>query len=164
MAAAGKDLTMPVKFSNPETLARPPGYSTVVEVSGPSRTIYFAGQLGIDTGNAFVGVPGDFRAQCAQAFANMTLALKAAGARWSDVVKINSFLVDIERNMAAFREVRDGYLSDKTPPASTTIGVPALARPGGLFEIEAVAVVPGRASKPARRSGVKKKRTVRKRA
>jgi enamine deaminase RidA (YjgF/YER057c/UK114 family) len=44
--------------------------------------------------------------------------------------------------MAAFREVRDGYLAASALPASTTIGVPALARPGGLFEIEAVAVVP----------------------
>jgi hypothetical protein len=36
------------------------------------------------------------------------------------------------------------------PPASTTIGVPALARPGGLFEIEAIAVLPARvAAKPA---------------
>ncbi len=130
-----------VRFSNPSTLAKPPGYSYVVEATGPGRTIYFAGQLGLDTENRFVGE--DFRAQCAQAFENMTAALKAAGARWSDVVKINNFLVDIQSNMAAFREVRDGYLNTKAPPASTTIGVPALARPGGLFEIEAIAVVAG---------------------
>ena len=138
------------RFSNPTTLAKPPGYSYVVEASGPSRTIYFAGQLGLDTDNKFVGAPGDFRAQCAQAFENMTLALKAAGARWADVVKINNFLVGIETNMPAFREVRDRYLNTKAPPASTTIGVPALARPGGLFEIEAIAVLPAKAAaKPA---------------
>jgi 2-iminobutanoate/2-iminopropanoate deaminase len=131
-----------VRFSNPNTLAKPPGYSYVVEATGPNRTIYFAGQLGVDTDNKFVGAPGDFRAQCARAFDNMTLALKSAGAGWSDVVKINNFLVDIESNMAAFREVRDRYLNTKAPPASTTIGVPALARPGGLFEIEAIAVLP----------------------
>jgi hypothetical protein len=51
-------------------------------------------------------------------------------------VRINNYLVDIERNMPAFREVRDRYLVGPTRPASTTIGVPALARPGGLFEIE----------------------------
>jgi enamine deaminase RidA (YjgF/YER057c/UK114 family) len=28
------------------------------------------------------------------------------------------------------------------PPASTTIGVPQLARPGAVFEIEAIAVLP----------------------
>jgi enamine deaminase RidA (YjgF/YER057c/UK114 family) len=130
-----------VRFSNPKTLAPPPGYSYVVEATGPGRTIYFAGQLGVDLDNKFVGAAGDFRAQCEQAFENMTLALKAANASWSDVVKINNFLVDIEKNMAAFREVRDRYLNRTAPPASTTIGVPALARPGGLFEIEAIAVI-----------------------
>ena len=135
---------MPVRFSNPKTLAPPPGYSYVVEASGSTRTIYFAGQLGVDTENKFVGE--DFRSQCAQAFENMALALKAAGAKWSDVVKINNFLVDIQANMATFREVRDRYLNKAAPPASTTIGVPALARPGGLFEIEAIAVLPAKAT------------------
>lgn len=135
-----------VRFSNPKTLAKPPGYSYVVEARGSSRMIYFAGQLGVDMDNKFVGAPGDFRAQCVQAFDNMTLALKAAGARWSNVIKINNFLVDIESNMAAFREVRDRYLNTKAPPASTTVGVPALARPGGLFEIEAIAVLPPKAA------------------
>ncbi|HXX25885.1 MAG TPA: RidA family protein [Pseudolabrys sp.] len=149
-----------LRFSNPNTLAKPPGYSYVVEATGPNRLIYFAGQLGLDMENRFVGAPGDFRAQCMQAFDNMTLALKAAGARWSDVVKINNFLVDIQGNMAAFREVRDRYLNASAPPASTTIGVPALARPGGLFEIEAIAVLPAKAAKaaPAKRGGKKKAR------
>jgi enamine deaminase RidA (YjgF/YER057c/UK114 family) len=137
---------MAIRFSNPTTLAKPPGYSYVVEAAGPARTVYFAGQLGVNTENKFVGAPGDFRAQCVQAFENMTLALKAAGANWSDVVKINNFLVGIEANMAAFREVRDRFLNTKAPPASTTIGVPALARPGGLFEIEAIAVLPAKAA------------------
>ena len=48
--------------------------------------------------------------------------------------------------MAAFREVRDRYLNAAAPPASTTVGVPALARPGGLFEIEAIAVLPAKAA------------------
>jgi enamine deaminase RidA (YjgF/YER057c/UK114 family) len=129
-----------IKFSSPKTLAPPPGYSYVVEATGPGRTIYFAGQLGIDVDNKFVGAAGDFRAQCTKAFDNMTLALQAAGASWADVVKINNFLVDIDKNMGAFREVRDRYLNRAAPPASTTIGVPALARPGGLFEIEVIAV------------------------
>jgi enamine deaminase RidA (YjgF/YER057c/UK114 family) len=145
-----------LRFSNPSTLAKPPGYSYVVEATGPGRTIYFAGQLGVDTENKFVGAADDFRAQCQQAFDNMTLALKSAGARWSDVVKINNFLVSIESNMATFREVRDRYLNTQAPPASTTIGVPALARPGGLFEIEAIAVVGAKAAK--KKSSKKKRR------
>jgi enamine deaminase RidA (YjgF/YER057c/UK114 family) len=146
-----------VRFHNPKTLAPPPGYTSVVEAMGPLRIVYFAGQLGLDIDNKFVGAEGDFRAQCMQAFDNMTLALKAAGAAWSDVVKINNFLVDIQANMAAFREVRDRYLSGKAPPASTTIGVPALARPGGLFEIEAIAILPAKSARPARGKGAARK-------
>ena len=138
-----------VRFSNPKTLAAPPGYSYVVEAAGPGRIIYFAGQLGVDIENKWVGA--DFRTQCHAAFDNMTKALKAAGASWDEVVKINNYLVDIERNMAAFREVRDSFLNRKAPPASTTIGVPALARPGGLFEIEAVAVTGKNKSKKKKR-------------
>ena len=37
-----------IRFSNPDTMQKPPGYSHVVEVTGPGRTVYFAGQLGID--------------------------------------------------------------------------------------------------------------------
>lgn len=130
-----------VRFSNPKTLAKPPGYSYVVEATGPNRLIFIAGQLGLDMENKLVGEPGDFRAQAVKAIDNLKLALADAGATIKDVVKINNYLVDIERNMAAFREVRDTFLNRKAAPASTTIGVPALARPGGLFEVEAVAVI-----------------------
>ena len=151
-----------LRFSNPKTLAKPPGYSYVVEATGPNRLIYLAGQLGLDMNSQFVGAPGDFRAQCMQAFDNMTLALTAAGAAWRDVVKINNFLVDIQANMAAFREVRDRYLNKAAPPASTTIGVPALARPGGLFEIEAIAVLPAKKAAPKPALSAAKKKASRK--
>jgi enamine deaminase RidA (YjgF/YER057c/UK114 family) len=141
-----------VSFSNPKKLAPPPGYSYVVEASG-GRTIYFAGQLGVDESNKFVGPEGgDFRAQCVKAFENLTVAIKAAGANWSDVVKINNYVIDIEKNIGTFREVRDKFLNTKAPPASTTIGVPALARPGGLFEIEAIAVVGKKKDKKRKKS------------
>ena len=43
-----------VRFSNPNTLARPPGYSYVVEATGPNRLIFIAGQLGLDMENRLV--------------------------------------------------------------------------------------------------------------
>ena len=83
----GTTMAGSLRFHNPKTLAPPPGYSYVVEASGPSRIVYFAGQLGLDTENKFVGAAGDFRAQCAKAFDNMTLALEGGrrrdGATWS---------------------------------------------------------------------------------
>jgi enamine deaminase RidA (YjgF/YER057c/UK114 family) len=123
-------------------MERPPGYSHIVEVTGPARIVFFAGQLGVEKTGKFAGAPGDFRAQTVQAFENLKAALTAAGADFSRLVKITSYLVDIDRNIAAFREIRDRYLAASAPPASTAIGVPALARPGALFEIEAIAVLP----------------------
>ena len=136
------------RFLNPKTLAPPPGYSYVVETTGPSRTVYIAGQLGLDLDNKLLGAPGDFRAQCIGAFENLKRALAAVGATFGDVVKINNYLVDMQ-NMATFREVRDSFLNTKAPPASTTVAISQLARPGALFEIEAIAVLPARAAKPA---------------
>ena len=127
---------------NPPTMEKPPGYSHIVEVKGDARIVFLAGQLGVDTSGNFAGAPGDFKAQTVQAFENLKAALAAVGAGFEHLVGINNYLVDIERNMAAFREVRDRYLVGTARPASTTIGVPALARPGGLFEIEAVAALP----------------------
>lgn len=149
-----------VRFSNPAALEKPPGYSQVVEITGPARIVYIAGQLGVDQDGRFVGGPGDFEAQCRRAFENLKAALASIGAGFADVVKITNFLVGME-NMATFRAVRDGYLNTAAPPASTTIGVPALARPGGLFEIEAIIALPAKAQAKAR-TMAKSRRTARK--
>ncbi len=136
-------------FSNPASLEKPPGYSQVVEITGSARIVFIAGQLGVDHTGRFVGAPGDFEAQCKRAFENLKAALVSIGAGFADVVKITNFLVGME-NMATFRAIRDAYLNTAAPPASTTIGVPALARPGGLFEIEAIVALPARAQAKAK--------------
>ncbi|HLA21384.1 MAG TPA: RidA family protein [Pseudolabrys sp.] len=136
---------MSVRFLNPKTMAKPPGYTYVVETTGPGRTVYIAGQLGIDLDNKLVGGPGDFRAQCAKAFENLGFALASVGSRFNDVVKINNYLVDMS-HIAIFREVRDAFLNTKAPPASTTVAISQLARPGALFEVEAIAVLPVKAA------------------
>ena len=69
-----------VRFLNPKTMAKPPGYTYVVEATGPNRLIFIAGQLGLDLDNKLVGGPGDFRAQAFKAFENLKFALARAGA------------------------------------------------------------------------------------
>jgi enamine deaminase RidA (YjgF/YER057c/UK114 family) len=128
-----------IRFSNPDAIAKPPGYSHVVEVTGPGRLVYFAGQLGMDRSGK---MGADARKQIELAFENLKAALASVGAGFEHLAKINNYVVDIGRNIAQFREVRDKYVNTSAPPASTTIGVPELARPGALFEIEAVAILP----------------------
>ena len=130
-----------IRFSNPDAIAKPPGYSHVVEVTGPGRLVYFAGQLGMDRSGK---MGANAREQIELAFQNLKAALASVGAGFEHLVKINNYVVDIGANIAQFREVRDKYVNTSAPPASTTIGVPELARPGALFEIEAVAVLPAK--------------------
>jgi enamine deaminase RidA (YjgF/YER057c/UK114 family) len=127
-----------IRFMNPEAIAKPGGYSHVVEVTGPGRIVYIAGQLGLKPDGK---IAGDFRAQTLQAFENLKNALAAVGATFEDVVKLNNYLVDITSNIAIYREVRDKYVNTAKPPASTTVGVPALARDGALFEVEAIVML-----------------------
>ncbi len=127
-----------VRFINPETLAKPPSYTHVVEVAGACRTVYISGQLGTDRDGK---VERDFRAQAEQVYANLKAALAAAGATFADVVKINSYLADIA-DLPALREVRARYLNAAALPASTTIAVSSFARPAALLEVEAIAVLP----------------------
>ena len=138
-----------VRFINPNTLAKPPGYTYVVETSGPARTVYVAGQLGLDLDNKLVGPPGDFRAQATKAFENLAAALAGVGAGMKDVVKINNYLTDMA-HIGDFREVRDRFVNLAAAPASTTVAISQLARPGALFEVEAIAVLPARAAKTAK--------------
>src|SRR5688500_20239338 len=112
------------RFINPKTIAPPPGagYTHVVEATGPGRTIYIAGQLGLDLDNSLAGEPGDFRAQAQQAFENLREALESVGAGFEHVVKVTNFLIDM-KDLPILREVRNGYFNLTAPPASTTIAV-----------------------------------------
>jgi enamine deaminase RidA (YjgF/YER057c/UK114 family) len=57
------------------------------------------------------------------------------------VVKVTYFVVDLKpEHVAVLREVRKKYLDATSPPASTLLGVSALAVADWLVEIDVVAV------------------------
>jgi enamine deaminase RidA (YjgF/YER057c/UK114 family) len=130
-----------VRFLNPENLVRPPTYSQVVEIAGPGRMVFIAGQIGVDPEGKLVGASGDFRAQATQVFENLKGALAAVGATFDHVVKLNNYMIDVA-NQPVLREVRERYLNMAAPPVSTTVQVVRFVRAGALLEIEAVAVIP----------------------
>ena len=130
-----------IKRTNPPTLSKPTGYTHVVETVGAVKTVYISGQIAFD-GNGNVVGAGDMKAQAEQVFKNLELALTAAGAKFSDVVKMNSYITDMSK-IQAVRDVRARYFKDATP-ASTFVQVAGLVRPELLLEIEVVAVVAAR--------------------
>jgi len=128
-----------IKFVKSDALPPAVGYSQLAVVTH-GRLIYIAGQVAMDPSGKLVG-PGDLRAQTKQTFENLKAALAAGGATFDNVVKLNSYFVDIKQ-APVFREVRDQYVNLATPPVSTAVEVRRLVREEWLIEIEAVAVVP----------------------
>ena len=129
-----------IKRTNPPTLSTPNGYTHVVEVIGPGKLVYIAGQLGLDKSGKMVGT--DMKAQAEQVFKNLEAALAAAGAKFSDVVKLNTYVTDVGQ-IQAYRDVRGKYFGNQ-PPASTLVQIVHLALPEAVLEVEAVAVVGGK--------------------
>ena len=127
-----------IKRINPPTLSKPTGYTHVIEVSGAVKTIYISGQIAYDAAGNVVGA-GDMKAQAEQVFKNLETALAAAGAKFSDVVKMNSYITDMSKAQAV-REVRARYFGEAVP-ASTFVQVAGLVRPELMLEIEVVAAV-----------------------
>jgi len=124
----------------PEGLLHNPTFSQVVVASG-TRTIYTAGQVSIDEHGALVGA-GDLGAQAVQAMRNIGLALAAAHASYADIVKVTTFVVNYKaEDRAVIGKARAPFFASGMLPASTLVGVTALALPEWLVEIEAVAVI-----------------------
>jgi enamine deaminase RidA (YjgF/YER057c/UK114 family) len=128
-----------VQHIRPEGLSNSPAYTHVV-TSRSDRTLYISGQIAINAAGEVVGA-GDLAAQTEQVMENLKTALAAAGASFADVVKITTYVVDYEpAHRGVISEVRSRYLPADNPPASTLVGVQALAGPEWLIEIEAIAV------------------------
>ena len=123
----------------PDGLRRPPTYVPVVRATG-GTTVYLSGQVPVDANGDLVG-DGDFGAQARQVFANLRLALAGVGADFSNVVRMTTYVVNYSPELReALGAARSEAMGDARA-ASTLLGVQALAVPGYLIEVEAIAVV-----------------------
>ena len=130
-----------IEYLNPSTLPASPSYTQVVKASAEAF-VFISGQVALNASGQVVG-EGDLRAQATQVFENLRVALAAAGATFDNVIKLTYFVVNLKREDGLLlREIRQGYLNQAHPPASTLVGVTALFDPRWLIEIEAVAVIP----------------------
>jgi|SRR5688572_25966249 len=128
-------------YLNPPALSKPGTYTHTVTVEAATRLVYVSGQIAFARDGSVVG-KGDMRAQSEQVFANVTSALEAAGATWADVVKVNSYMVNMSPDaLAAYREVRARFLKPGQLPASTLVGVTRLVHEDLLLEVEVVAAL-----------------------
>jgi enamine deaminase RidA (YjgF/YER057c/UK114 family) len=124
---------------NPTSVAQPTGYTHVVEAQG-SRIIYISGQTPVNAAGEIVG-NGDLAKQAEQVFENLKACLAEVGATFADVTKTTTLVVNYQPEYRqVIAAVRQRFYGDAAP-ASTLIGVQALARPEFMIEIEAVVVL-----------------------
>ncbi len=97
--------------------------------------LFISGVAPVDEAGKLVG-GADVAAQARQVFRNMKLILDAAGAGFADILKVTVYLTDVA-DRRAINPVRQEFFGPARP-ASTLIGVAALAIPGMKVEIEAV--------------------------
>lgn len=128
-------------YVNPAAWAPNPGYTPAVATAG-RRLLFVSGQVALDAEGRLVG-RSDFVGQVRQSFENMKTVLAAGGASLNDLVKLTYFVVGLdETRVKTLRTLRNEILPVVGRPASTLLGVSALAEEGMLIEIEGIAELP----------------------
>lgn len=127
---------MAAEFINPDSLMSTEryGYAHAVRVG---NQIWVAGQNAWHRDRRVVGA-GDFAAQAESVFESLATILRAAGADFTNVVKMTNYLTRPD-DLRAFILTRRRFFAGHTP-ASTTVVVTALAHPDLLLEVDLIAV------------------------
>ena len=123
---------MPRELINPPELHPTPGFSHIAVPTG-ARLVFIAGQVALDRDFNVVG--DSLTAQTKAAMENVGTALSAIGASFEDVVRRTIYTTHPNEWETIARAVEEVQGSDRNPP-QTIVGVPALALPELLIEIE----------------------------
>ena len=127
-------------ISHPEVYQPSSPYSLGIKVRGEKGVIYLSGQVALDGNGEIVG-KGNVEAQSRQVFHNLNDLLSSEGASFSNVVKLTSFLTEVD-HIPVFTSVRKEFLKESDGyPANTLVIVKALANPDWLVEVEGIAVI-----------------------
>ena len=123
------------EFINPH----PMGFTNTVTYTHVGiKTIIVSGQVGYADGK----VGETFEEQADIAHQNVIRELASAGATAADLIKINTYVVDLDSTRSkAVQAAKAKYFTQENQSASTMVGVSALVMKPLLVEIEATAVV-----------------------
>ena len=122
--------------------ARPSSFSRGLRLDIKGITILLiSGTASIDENGKTVHA-GDFRAQTWRTYRNITALLESEGATWKDIIRTTCYLRDIERDYAAFNDIRTVFFAKQgLDPIPASTGIQAiLCRPDLLVEMEAMAI------------------------
>ncbi len=134
-------MTKKTYSSNAEIYSTPDGktifekfqYSSAVVANG---LVFVAGQIGLDPDGS---IPSKPERQFQNAFERLKLILEETGSTMDDLVELVSYHVGSDMFLEVFTKVKERYVPSPFP-TWTILGVSALARPGLIIEIKAVAI------------------------
>ncbi|MDP3705152.1 MAG: RidA family protein [Legionellaceae bacterium] len=134
-----------VEYINPPDLSEPVGYSHITTASlTHAKIVCIAGQASLDKNkkNTVVG-ENDIAEQARNSYRNLGIALAAAGATPKNVLRSNIYTTaSTENDISSIVEAREHFFKEcKSAPPGALLGVPFLALPGLLVEVDAEAVV-----------------------
>jgi enamine deaminase RidA (YjgF/YER057c/UK114 family) len=133
------EVEMERQVVNPWTWQDPLGFVQANKTTGAVRIAMCAGQLSVDADGRPLH-PGDMSAQIEQALDNVETVLHEAVLKFSDVVRLNYYVTDIDEFIAAGATLSRRLLAGDCRPASTLLNVVRLAYPESMVEIEATAL------------------------
>lgn len=111
-------------------------YSHAVRVGD---MLYVSGQAAFDDQGNIVG-EGSMAAQSEHIFKVVSRILADQGAAFEDIAFIRTYVTDMDQ-LLDYGRVRAKYITG-TPPASTTVEVSRLFRPGLLLEVDLIVALP----------------------
>ena len=128
-----------MQILNPEGWPRPRGYSNGIAAEG--RQVFVAGQVGSTLEGDFAP---DFGSQFRRVLENTVAVLAEAGAKPEHITRMTWYVIDLDKYLAALREVGAAYgeIIGKHYPTMTMVEVSRLVYEDALLEIESTAVVP----------------------
>lgn len=128
-----------MEFIHPPGWARPKGYSNGIVCAG--RMVFVAGQVGWDEQEIFR--TDDLVGQVRQSLTNIVGILAHAGARPTDIVRMNWYLADQKEYNDRLAEIGEVYrtIIGKHFPAMTALQVAGFVEDGAKIEIEVTAML-----------------------
>lgn len=127
------------KIVNPWTWQDEYGFVQANEVGDLKRILFCSGQSSVDAeGNPMH--PGDMRAQITLALDNLEKVLSESGFGLADIIRLNIYTTDMD----GFFEHYDAFIARVSGggcrPTGSLLGLPRLAFPELMVEVEATAV------------------------
>lgn len=126
-----------VKKFNPAGIMPPfnNAYHHGVIIPAGANVLHIAGQVGAAPDGTTSPDPAE---QSEQIWRNLVALLEGAQMSVADIVKLTAYIVT-DDVYPAYAAVRNRYLGDLPPPASTAIYVPKLIMPEWKIEVEMIA-------------------------